>query len=86
MAIEKNLCQATRLHLNESCLAPSFRRADFSNGNGGRKVDAAWNYLNTRPLKNPSDCYVLSQEETARLKAFQIEPSTEGSLKAPRPS
>lgn len=44
--------------------------------------DAAWDYLKTRPLNNPADSFVLSPEETARLKAFKIVPAKDDPLKA----
>lgn len=49
---------------------------------GEADFDAAWNYLKTRPLKNPVDTFLHSREETERLKAFRIEPSKEDPLKA----
>lgn len=44
--------------------------------------DAAWNYLKTHPLTNPADSFVLSPDETARLKTFKIVPSKDDPRKA----
>ena len=39
----------------------------------GEGFDIAWNHLKTQPVQNPAERFVLSAEETARLKAFQPE-------------